>query len=79
VMISAACLWRDHPLSLVFGMFAIAVLAGGWFAGAVSGFVIGLFPALLLSLSEHEHTNCFSSWTATGRPLNKSNELRPVH
>ncbi len=48
VIVLAACLWRDHPRACLSELLALAVLAGGWFAGAIPGFLIGLLPALLL-------------------------------
>ena len=47
VIILAASLFRGHPRACLCEMLAIAVLTGGWFAGAASGIVIGLLAALL--------------------------------
>ena len=47
VIILAASLCRGYPRAWVCEMLAIAVLAGGWFAGAASGIVIGLLAGLL--------------------------------
>jgi C4-dicarboxylate-specific signal transduction histidine kinase len=46
VIILAACSGRDYSRVIQCEIFAVAVLAGGWFAGPMAGSVVGLLPAL---------------------------------
>jgi C4-dicarboxylate-specific signal transduction histidine kinase len=51
VIMLTACLGRDHSGVLPFGLFTLAILTGGWFAGPIPGMLIALFPALWVGCS----------------------------